>query len=95
MPALSSLRHRAGNAAHGCAQAGLAGPRAQSSMGAKLPAAGLGSDTPSFLSVGDNDSEVSRRDAGYSSGQPGRENIRHQIDVQSLEIGIMAREKHF
>lgn len=31
---------------------------------------------------------------GYSSGQPERLNTRHQSEVQSLEISIMAREKH-
>lgn len=51
--------------------------------------------TPLHLSVGHNDSEVPHRDAGYGSGQPGRLNTSHQTEVQSLEISVMAREKHF
>lgn len=72
---------------------GCTGPWAQSSMGAELPDAGVGSDTLLSLSVGHDDSEVLPRDMGYGSGQLGRLNTSHQTEVQSLEISIMARRK--
>lgn len=57
-------------------QLGLDSPSAQSSMGAQLPDAGEDSDTPSSLSVGDNDSEVLPRDKGLQQW-PARE-VKHK-----------------